>query len=399
MSMSEPPNLRTEATRLRRGNRELAMLNRIAEALSRSVDLHEAVQTTLAYMADLLGLHTGWVWLLREGSDQSYLAAAQNLPPGLANYPQRMEGWCYCLDTFKRGDMAGAANVNIITCTRLKALVDDAEGLRYHASVPLYASRGEKLGVLNLASPDWRELSTDDLRLLHTVGNLLSIAIERARLYARSVELGAIEERTRLARELHDTVAQGLTATALQLESADALLEAGHDTDLRDERVHDAIRRALELTRATLDEVRRSVMDLRAAPLEGQSLAQALRALAKQEPFLHGVRLRVSITGANHPLPQQLESGVYRIVQEAITNIARHAQAQHASVRLVITSQQVRCVIRDDGRGFDPSHPTAERFGLIGINERARLLGGTLRIQSSPGAGAVVELTIPLQAT
>jgi two-component system NarL family sensor kinase len=399
MSMSDPPNLRTEATRLRRGNRELAMLNRIAEALSRSVDLHEAVQTTLAYMADLLGLHTGWVWLLREGSDQSYLAAAQNLPPGLANYPQRMEGWCYCLDTFKRGDMAGAANVNIITCTRLKALVDDAEGLRYHASVPLYASRGEKLGVLNLASPDWRELSTDDLRLLHTVGNLLSIAIERARLYARSVELGAIEERTRLARELHDTVAQGLTATALQLESADALLEAGHDADLRDERVHDAIRRALELTRATLDEVRRSVMDLRAAPLEGQSLAQALRALAKQEPFLHGVRLRVSITGANHPLPQHLESGVYRIVQEAITNIARHAQAQHASVRLVITSQQVRCVIRDDGRGFDPSHPTAERFGLIGINERARLLGGTLRIQSSPGAGAVVELTIPLQAT
>jgi signal transduction histidine kinase len=110
------------------------------------------------------------------------------------------------------------------------------------------------------------------------------------------------------------------------------------------------------------------------------------------------VRLRVSITGANHPLPQRLESAIYRIVQEALTNIARHAQAQHASVRLVITPQQVHCVIRDDGRGFDPSQTPANRFGLIGISERARILGGALRIQSSPGAGAVVEFTIPLKA-
>jgi two-component system NarL family sensor kinase len=229
------------------------------------------------------------------------------------------------------------------------------------------------------------------------VGNLLSIAIERARLYARSVELGAVEERARLARELHDTVAQGLTATALQLESADALLDADQQAGLRDERIHASVRQALELTRATLEEVRRTVMDLRAAPLEGQSLAHALRNLAKREPLLHGVRLRVSITGANHPLPQRLESAIFRIVQEAITNIARHAQAQHASVRLVITSQQVHCVIRDDGRGFDPSQTPANRFGLIGISERARLLGGTLRIQSSPGAGAIVEFTIPLK--
>jgi two-component system NarL family sensor kinase len=395
--MPDTPDLRAETRRLRRGNRELAMLNRIAESLSRSVDPHDAVQTALEQMADLFGLRTGWVWLLREGTDQSYLAAARNLPSGLANYPQRMEGWCYCLDTFRRGDMAGAANVNIITCTRLKALINDADGLRYHASVPLYASRGEKLGVLNLASPDWRELSADDLRLLHTVGNLLSIAIERARLYARSVELGALEERARLARELHDTVAQGLTATALQLESADALLDAEHETDPRDERIHTTVRHALELTRATLEEVRRTVMDLRAAPLEGQSLALALRNLAKREPLLQGVRLRVSITGANHPLPQRLESAIYRIVQEAITNIARHAHALHASVRLVITPQQVHCVIRDDGCGFDPSQTPVGRFGLIGISERARLLGGTLRIQSSPGAGAVVEFTIPLR--
>ena len=156
------------------------------------------MQTALAQAAELLGLRTGWVWLLREESGDSYLAASQNLPPALAKSPHRMEGTCYCLDTYRAGDLNGAANVNVVTCSRLKWLVDGTDGLRYHASIPLYA-HGKKLGVMNVASPDWRELSPDDLRLLYTVGDLLSIAIERARLFDRSVQLGAAEERNRLA--------------------------------------------------------------------------------------------------------------------------------------------------------------------------------------------------------
>src|SRR5207253_1437987 len=160
--------------------------------------------------------HTGWIWLLREETGESYLAAAQNLPPALAHNPRLMEGSCYCLDSYRSGDLSGAANVNVVTCSRLKSLVDGTDGLRYHASIPLYAQE-KRLGVLNLASADWRELSAEDLRLLHTVGDLLSIAVERARLFAQSAQLGAAEERNRLARELHDTLAQGLTAVALRL--------------------------------------------------------------------------------------------------------------------------------------------------------------------------------------
>jgi two-component system NarL family sensor kinase len=129
------------------------------------------------------------------------VAAAQNLPPALANNPQRMEGDCYCLDTFRAGDLEGAANVNVITCTRLKGLVDGTAGLRAHASVPLYA-HGKRLGVLNVVSGDWRELSAEELRLLYTVGDLVGIAIERARLFAASTQIGALEERNRLAREI-----------------------------------------------------------------------------------------------------------------------------------------------------------------------------------------------------
>lgn len=379
----------SDAYQLQRRNRELSILNAIAGALNRSVDLDEALRTTLAQVADLLDLQTGWIWLLHEETGESYLAAAQNLPPALAHNPATMEGSCYCLDTYRMGDLAGAANVNVVTCSRLKWLVEGTDGLRYHASIPLYA-QAKKLGVLNVASPNWRELSPDDLRLLHTVGDLLSIAIERARLFARSVQIGAVEERNRLAREIHDTLAQGLTAIALQLESADALLEAGADPA----RVRQAVKKALELTRINLEEARRSVLDLRAAPLEGRTLAQALATLAAGMGAHFPVRFET--TGGSHPLPARIETGLYRIVQEALTNIIRHAAAHNITVSLVITPDQVRCTIEDDGCGFDPSIIPPAHYGLVGVNERARLLGGSLNLQTAPGEGTRLEVVVPL---
>ena len=258
--------------------RELVFLNAVAEALNASVDLRTSLAATLAKVAGFFDLGTGWVFLLDETTGRPYLAAAQSLPPGLAREPKRMSGSCYCLDTFRQGDLSGAANVNVVTCSRLKWLAGEGSaGLRFHASVPLYA-HGRKLGVMNVASAEWRQLSAEDLRVLHTVGDMLGVAIERAQLYARSVEAGMVEERNRLAREIHDTIAQGLAATALQLDTADALLEGGDQP----RKIRAAVTEALRLTRANLEEARRSVLDLRAAPLEGRTLDQALAALARR---------------------------------------------------------------------------------------------------------------------
>ena len=378
----------TSTDALQRRNHELSILNSIAQALNRSVGIDEAVQTALAQAADWFDLQTGWVWLLHEKTGEPYLAVAQNLPPGLDNKPDIMEGMCYCLRTFREGDLDGAANVNVVECSRLQGVLDGTAGLRFHASIPLYA-HGKQLGVLNVASTDWRRLSPDDLRLLHTIGDMLGIAIERARLFAQSTQLGALQERNRLAREIHDTLAQGLTAVSLQLESADALLEVGSSSV----QIRQTIQHALDLTRANLDEARRSVMDLRAAPLEGKTLPDALTELVNNMTF----PITSQVIGGTHPLPPRLEIGLYRIAQEALSNIGRHAQATQAELILIITPDTVNLTIVDDGQGFDPEAISPNRFGLIGMNERVKLLGGQLRLESSPGAGVRLEVTIPFR--
>ncbi len=383
----------SESARLAQRNRELTILNGIASALNQEVDLSAALKSALEQVASLLELRTGWIWLLREEDPaRAYLAAAQNLPPGLRDDPRRMEGSCYCLRTFQGGDLGGAANVNVVSCSRLAELVDGTDGLAYHASVPLYASHGKKLGVLNVADTDWRELSAEDLRLLYTIGDLLSIAVERGRLFNRSAQIGAMEERNRLAREIHDTLGQNLTAITLQMETADALLEAGAPT----QQVWAIIQKTLQLSRSGLQEARRSMLDLRAAPLEGRSLAEAVQLLVDDFSRRTGVPNEYRLAGASQPLSTRVEVGVYRVIQEALANVELHAQATTVTVELSITADALTLTVADDGRGFQPDAIPQGHYGLVGLNERVHLMGGRLNLQSGPEAGTHLQVTIPL---
>jgi two-component system NarL family sensor kinase len=378
----------TDTEKLRRRNRELSILNTIAKAMNQEVNLTHALNAALAHVAELFDLKTSWAFLLNDAGDY-YLAAAQNLPPALADHPRRMSGECTCLWSFEGGELIAPEN---ITCSRLETLVVGTAGLRQHASIPLRA-RGKPLGVLNVASTDWGDLSDDDLQLLYLVSDLLGIAIERGRLFNKSVELGAIEERNRLAREIHDTLAQGLAGIALQLETADALLEAGADAA----RIQQVVAQALRQTRDNLEEARRSVLDLRAAPLEGRPLDEAMAALVKEWSSRRKAEVTFEVVGSPSPLPVRIEVGLYRILQEALTNVGRHAYARHVAVQLVMTPEQVQLAVQDDGRGFDPSKVGQERYGLIGMNERAKLLSGNLEICSAPGEGTRLEVAIPLE--
>lgn len=394
-----------EATSLLRGNRDLAVLYTIASQLNRKVDVQEILQEVLVQVTRLFGLQTGWVWLLDE-ERKPYLAAAQTLPPYLADHPERITGSCLCLDTFLEGCLAGAANIDVFRCTRLKHAERENDpsswGLRFHASVPIYV--GEMpLGVLNVASEDWRELAEEELQLLHIVGDQIGLAIQRARLAAQhtraAARLATIEERNRLAREIHDTLAQGLAAITLQLETADAL--AGQ----RPERAHEAIRRALALARANLEEARRSVMDLRAAPLQNHTLPEALQELA-QEIRRDGIEVHYRCTPVAFPqLSSRLETGLYRLAQEALTNVRKHAEASHVELTLLLTDE-LCLYIEDDGRGFQVEETMEKQarfgaqtghFGLTGVSERVKLLGGSLCIESTLGVGTCVAVYVPLE--
>lgn len=327
--------------------------------------------------------------------------------------------------------IARAANVEIVTCTRLQELAltkGDTAGLRYHASIPLRVYTGDsptdqyratasqaevgfkRLGMLNVAFPNWRSLTQDELELLYTVGDILSVAIERARLHANRLQAAQTtaqtEERNRLAREIHDTIAQDFSAIAFRLETAEALLQQ----ETEPARIRQQIAAALELTRKGLEETRRSVLDLRATPLAGRTLAQALDALIHTAQPQSQAAILFNATNVTGTLPPALEMGLYRVAQEALQNALRHAHASTIQIQLrasqtAITpnsQNSVELTIQDDGEGFEwhsiDHSGTTRQFGLIGMRERIRLLGGEFQLQTAPGNGVRIVATVPLLA-
>ena len=208
-------------------------------------------------------------------------------------------------------------------------------------------------------------------------------------------ELAVMEERTRLARDIHDSIAQGLTGIIWQLNAAEQSARVGGEAAV------EQIRRVRELARASLQECRRSVWDLRTGPLGGGTLAQALEKEMETLAGGAGVPTTLTVEGDERVLPSGVEVALLRIGTESLSNLARHAGATEARVTLTYNGSHVSLKVRDDGVGFDPDVPADPRadtggFGLINMRERARLLGGTLTVRSEPGGGTLVEVVLPL---
>jgi two-component system NarL family sensor kinase len=379
------------ATYNRRVRSELEIIGEVAEALSTSPTVQQALDRTLELVTGLLELDTGWVWLVDPETGHIYAAAARNLPPYLQE-PVRMSGVsCWCIEEFREGSLS-PRNVDVIKCSRLLPAVQAQQteltrGLAHHASVPL-SFQGKQLGIMNITAPAMRKLTAAELRLLGTIGLQVGIAIERARLAEESAMLARADERTRLAREIHDTLAQGLAALALQIETA--LRHVGRDPD----RVRERLEKALATARASLEEARRSVTSLRAVATSGKPLAQALAALAREFTSDSGIRVGFETVGPC-ALEAAIESEFFRIAQQGLNNVRQHAKARTAMVRLVCSNKKASLTIEDDGVGFDPRRIPAERHGIVGIRERARLAGGSVRISSKPGQGTRIVVTVP----
>lgn len=228
---------------------------------------------------------------------------------------------------------------------------------------------------------------------VETLAAELQAANQKLRAYAvQAEELATINERNRLAREIHDSLGHYLTVIHVQIGAAKAVLES-KGLAAQAPQTLEALNKAQKLAHEGLAEVRRSVAALRASPTDNRTLPQAVEDLAA-ETRATGVLTELTITGEARPLAPQMELTLYRAAQEALTNARKYAHASLIEMRLAYTATHVRLTVRDNGVGRETE--TASGFGLMGVGERAHLLGGTLRVTTAKGAGFTLDVELPI---
>jgi signal transduction histidine kinase len=210
-----------------------------------------------------------------------------------------------------------------------------------------------------------------------------------ARLYEKVVSAQE-DERKRIARELHDDTSQSLAALVMAIDGSLAALKAGLTPRLEE---------AKALAVRTIEEVHRMILDLRPSVLDDLGLQSAIRWYAERHLTGRGVSVRCEFDAPDRRFPAAFETALFRVCQEAMSNIARHAHAESVLIQLSEEEGEIRIEIEDDGRGFEPdnvSHAERRHFGLMGIEERVEILGGKVVIDSAPGQGTRIRLAVPL---
>jgi signal transduction histidine kinase len=272
-------------------------------------------------------------------------------------------------------------------------------------------SRGKLIGILALSKRQSEGLySQEDIELVMSLANQAGIIIENARmldslqkqqLQVEQLLTEAIhaqeEERQRISVDLHDGVAQWLAGASYRAQTVEALLSGNDSEEARSE---------MAMMESTIDkslkELRRVLTGLRPPALDELGLNHALRQ-SLEELKVEGINCRFSEVGTSYRLPSTVEIAVYRAVQEALTNIRKHADATKVNVRMQFQSDKFQVEVRDDGRGFDLSQTldgavAVGHIGLLGMKQRADMLGGDVRIKTSEGSGTSITLSIPIQS-
>jgi signal transduction histidine kinase len=369
--------------------RQLESLNEIGNALSSQLDLAPLLSIVAARLRELVNARLVLI-ALPDTQNTLRVAAADGARAASA------VGTLLQLGTSKVGRVLERARTE-----RVDAMLEDPEVDRQTASalgvttalyVPLIV-HGRAIGVIAAHDKEGSDprFGIEDARLGESLAKRAAIAFDLSRRVSRDAMRRVVEaqelERTRLARELHDETGQALTSILLGLKT----LEGSVETDQGREGVA-AVR---ELVVSTLQDVRRLAVELRPAALDDFGLAAALERLTETVRQDTSIQVDLEIRIGAERLPADVETTMYRIVQESLTNISKHARATRISILLARKERGVVVLVEDDGGGFDPQLETVG-LGLAGMHERVGLLGGQLRVETSPGRGTTIAAEVPL---
>ena len=388
---------RHQAERLARGQAEalVSMLTAFAAAPV----LDNFLGIVLRAIVEQIGGHSGGIWLYDDRQNASLLhlnyedgqiqQGSQITRPGTT--PDFLKQW-------DRDYLSALKQQKLLIQDRRQSIGSPAyadyhrynqqRGIKMILVVALFF--GETfLGNITLRCTDYRDCKPEELALIQALAQQAALVIQLTRLAEQSKQAAISEERNRMAREIHDTLAQSFTSIRMQLEAAIRLLNC------KPEQAQACIMLAQDLAKTGLAEARRSVWALQPEAEDYRHLSTTLQRLAAQQTAETSIQVQVVIVGTPYTLPPDIGMNLLRIGQEALNNAIRHASAQ-TILTLIYAPQQIQLQIQDDGQGFDPQQLSSGGFGLIGMQQRSDRLGGTFTINSQLGHGTEVKVIVPI---
>ncbi|MBN1811519.1 MAG: GAF domain-containing sensor histidine kinase [Anaerolineae bacterium] len=373
-------------------------LNEVAEQITSELELDRVLTKVIQVAEELTGAGGGGIALFdRERENIRY--------PYLHNLPQELAEVSFSREEGVAGEVMSTGSPVIVGDYQTYPSVIQAfaeTGLTSVVAVPI-VSGDRVFGALSLVSTDKaKRFSDSDIAILTSIGRQAGIAIENARLYdrirfyARQITRAQEDERKRVARELHDETVQMLVALSRRLESLTMLPEPLPETAV------ERLAALQELVSTTLQGVRYFIQDLRPPTLDHLGLVATIEGLTNDLTD-DGIETGLTVAGEVRRLQPEEELVLFRIVQEALSNVRRHSKASHALVQIRFHPDSVRVTVQDDGVGFDAPAQMDDlvstgKLGLTGMHERARMLGGTLIVQSDPDEGTVIAIEVPTQS-
>ena len=389
------------AQRVEQRTHELATLNTISTVVNRSLDLTEILNAALDETMAVMGMDIGLAFrshqMANDASDEpsSSLLAYRGVSEEYANAIAKS---LPLQDTMhEKAFLAGLPIVNLTNThpipIRQVQEANEREGIQMGINVPLFV-KGKLVGGLSLAARKTRQIAPEELSLLAAIGQQVGMAVVNAQLFEQAEQTAIATERSRLARELHDSVTQLLYSVTLYAEAAAELLDsgesetaAGHLRDLRD------------TAQEALREMRLLIFELHRPELEKGGLAAALQARLDAVERRGGMHAELSVDGIEQ-ISRSIQAELYNIAQEALNNALKHAHAKSIRIQLRFEPAETVMEISDDGVGFEPPiDGKGGGFGIPGMQERSQKIGGKLQIKSEVGKGTSVIVKVPVNPT